>query len=344
MINQNKIEQIIKNVANQKEIYGVVFSLSTLDSEESFTFSSGNLKNDSRYYVASINKWFINAIILRLINEKKLDFSNHLADFVSKEIIRGLHVIDNQDYSSKITILHLLSQTSGLPCYLSDKPKNGVSGLKELENGFDYSWSIEKVIERTKQLPAHFIPGTKDKAMYIDTGHQLLNLVIENITKKPIQQVLNEMFDELDMKDTIVFNDEKDEFFVFPYMKKEARDIRKFMASINNDVISTTSDMLKFIKTFFNGYFYPKEKLVELEKFKPIFFPFYYGIGLQKFHIPRILSPLYSSPIMLGHCGSTGAIAFYIPKKRLVISGTTNQQANPGTAFRTILKIINALD
>lgn len=41
-----------------------------------------------------------------------------------------------------------------------------------------------------------------------------------------------------------------------------------------------------------------------------LFFPFEYGIGIQKFYMPGISSPLKAFPDMIGHCGSTGTVAF----------------------------------
>ncbi|MFH1260289.1 MAG: hypothetical protein ABII74_10860 [Elusimicrobiota bacterium] len=68
-----------------------------------------------------------------------------------------------------------------------------------------------------------------------------------------------------------------------------------------------------------------------------------YGIGIQKFYLPRILSPFHPMPDMLGHCGSTGSMAFYVPDIDLYITGSINQQASPNIAFQTIIKIINKL-
>jgi hypothetical protein len=46
---------------------------------------------------------------------------------------------------------------------------------------------------------------------------------------------------------------------------------------------------------------------------------------------------------MIGHCGSTGTVAFYLPNMDIYITGTTNQQANPSAAFQTIIKMIHLL-
>jgi D-alanyl-D-alanine carboxypeptidase len=99
---------------------------------------------------------------------------------------------------------------------------------------------------------------------------------------------------------------------------------------------------MTFLRAFFSGTFFPKERLDELAKWNSIFFPFEYGVGIQRFHMPRMLSLFHPVPDMIGHCGSTGSVAFYIPDLGLYIAGTTNQQASPNIAFQTMIKIVNA--
>lgn len=341
--NQNKLKRIIDEALTKKYIHGAVFSVSTGDHSQAWSGASGNMNVDSPYYIASINKLVISSIILRLIAEGRLSFKDTLSKFLSSNLLKGLHVYKGRDYSKDITIMQMLSNTSGLPCYLEDKPANGVAAIKDLEAGIDRPWATEKVIERVKTMRPHFIPGEGNKAKYIDTNHQLLNLVIEGALGASVRDVLNKLFFDLNMSQTYVCEDLNDTSYVFPYYKNEKRDISKFITSTHNDVISTAYDQMIFIKAFFNGYFCPKEQLKSLEEWKAIFFPFQYGVGIQRFYMPRLLSPFKAVPDMIGHCGSTGAVAFYIPNADIYITGTTNQQANPSAAFQTMIKIVHAL-
>ncbi len=340
-LNQEKLNQIIKQVGRKKDIHGAVFSVSLGDGSQTWSGAVGNMDINSKYYIASINKLFVSSIVLRLITEEKLSFNDTLDKFLSPDTLKGIHVYKGIDYSSSITIQHLLSQTSGLPCYLSDKSADGSSVMKELEAGIDQAWPTDKVIERVKTLKPHFIPGTPNKALYIDTNHQLLDLVVEKITHQPIKDVLNALFSELNMTQTYVSEDLQDTSYVFPYYKQSKRDISQFITSTQNDIISTAADQMIFIKAFFNGHFYPKDQLKSLEQYNAIFFPFKYGIGIQKFYMPRFLSPFKPVPDMIGHCGSTGSIAFYVPDLDIYLTGTTNQQANPSAAFQTLIKIVH---
>ena len=97
---------------------------------------------------------------------------------------------------------------------------------------------------------------------------------------------------------------------------------------------------MTFIKAFFDGHFYPKDKLKELEEWNKIFFPFEYGIGIQKFSLPKAMTLMYKMPDMIGHGGSPGAVAFYVREKDLYFTGTINQQAKPGAVYQLMLKIL----
>jgi len=342
-LSKQVLDQLVHKVTTKKYIYGAVFYVSSDDNSIDVISASGNIKEDSQYYIASINKFFVSAIILKLHTDSKLDLHDEISKYLPEEVIRGLHSYRGKDYSHNLSIIHLMSLTSGLPCYLADRQANGKKAMAELEAGIDQAWPIDRVIQVVKRMKPHFPPGKKGKAKYGDTNHQILGLVIENIVGKPLKSVLNSLFQELNLTRTYVYEDTNDRNFVPIRYKSETINIPLFLASTQYDIISTAKDQMTFLKAFFNGYFFPKERLNELKKWNSIFFPFKYGVGIQKFHMPRILSPFHPVPDMIGHCGSTGSVAFYVPDRGLYITGTINQQARPGIAFQTMIKIVNSL-
>lgn len=136
-IDNDKLDRIIEEITTKKYIYGAVFNVSKGDESESWCGASGNLTVDSRYYIASINKLISSSMVLKLITEGRLSLNDSLSKYLPESSMKGLHVYQGKDYSNDITILHMLSQTSGLPCYLEDKPAKGISIIKELEAGID---------------------------------------------------------------------------------------------------------------------------------------------------------------------------------------------------------------
>lgn len=339
----SKFDEILKKTVGKKHVFGATFMISSDKLNFHWTGSYGDLKEDSKFYIASINKLFISSMILKLIEEGKLSFDSRIKDYLNKDELKDLHIYKGIDYSKEITIKHLISHTSGLPCYLSDKPKNTISGMKALELGLDTKWSLKNVLERTKILKPHFIPGEKGRAFYSDTNHHLLSHMIKRISGKSFSEMIEETFKELNMVDTTICKGKFNNDYVLPYYKEETRDISAFLSSTENDIISTKKDLLKFLKAFFTGHFFDKSKLSNLKEWNNIFFPFKYGIGIQMFYMPRALSPFKEVPNMIGHCGSTGSIAFYIEEHDIYITGTTNQQSKPNIAFQTAIKLLNEL-
>jgi len=337
------LNQLVSKVTTKKYIYGAVFYVSSDDNSIDLISASGNIKKDSQYYIASINKFLVSAIILKSYTKNELDLHDKISKYLPEEVVRGLHIHKGKDYSNDLSIAHLMSLTSGLPCYLIDKQANGKKAMAELEAGIDQRWPIDKVIRDVKRMKTHFPPGKKGRAKYADTNHQILGLIIENITGDPVNVALKNLFKEMNLTRTYVCEDANDRNFVPIRYKSEIRHIPLFLTSTKNDVISTAKDQMTFLKAFFSGYFFPKERLNELEKWNNIFFPFKYGLGIQKFSMPRTLSPFHPVPEMVGHCGSTGSVAFYVPNRDLYITGTINQQARPNVAFQTMIKVINKL-
>jgi len=342
-LDQSMVNQIVRATSKKRNIFGAVFYFSSGDNSIDILSASGNIEPESPYYIASINKLFISSILLKLYADKQIELNDKISTYLPEEVVRGLHIHKGKEYSKDLTIAHLLSHTSGLPCYLLDTQADGKKVMAELEAGIDQPWPVDKVIQAVKRMKTHFPPGKEGKAKYSDTNYQVLGLVIENITGFPVQIALKNLFHELNLTQTYVFEDIQDESFVPIYYKSEQRKVPLFLSSTHNDIISTARDQMTFLKAFFNGRFFPKERLHELEKWNNVFFPFKYGIGIQKFYMPRILSPFQPVPEMIGHTGSTGSVAFYVPEMDVYITGTTNQQAEPNIAFQTMIKVLTRI-
>jgi len=342
-LNQSVLDNLVSKATKKKYICGAVFHVSSGDDSIDLISASGEMEEDSRYYIASINKLFISSIVLRLYTENRLDLHDKISKYLPEEVIRGLHRYKGKDYSNDLTVAHLISLTSGLPCYLTDRQADGKKAMAELEAGIDQSWPIEKVIREVKKMKTHFPPGKRGRAKYSDTNHQILSLIIEKITGESARVALKNLFRELSLTGTGVCEDVNSETFVPLRHKSQEIHLPLFLNSTQNDIISTAKDQMTFLKAFFSGHFFPKERLSELEKWNRIFFPLQYGIGIQKFRMPRILSPFSPVPDMIGHCGSVGSVAFYVPDKDLYVTGSTNQQARPNIAFQTMIKIVNNL-
>lgn len=342
-LNQEKIDKIVSRLGNRKNIHGAVFYLESKDRSESLFSSTGNLTPGSIYYTASINKLVLSLITLRFHQANKLDISDKISKHLSTDLLNKLLIYKEEDLTSLLCIRHLLSHTSGLPCYLIDKRPDGKKNMDLILNGNDQAWSIEKVVNEIKKMKPKFRPGTTGKAAYAETNFRLLGKILESVSQKSLNELLTDLFKEFEMDQTFILTAKSSQICAPVYFKGNTIDLKDYWSSTQHDIASTVTDQMKLIRAFFDGNYLDKKLLQELEQWNNIFFPFKYGIGLQKFYMPRIFSPLKAVPDFIGHCGSVGSVAFYIPEKKLYITGTVNQTANPNIVFQTMVKLTNKI-
>jgi D-alanyl-D-alanine carboxypeptidase len=125
--------------------------------------------------IASISKTFTGMAVLRLINRGKLRLNDTLDEYV-----KG---IPNGD---QISIRKLLGMTAGIYDFTMDE-----------QFGTDFAanpllpWSPADVLAIVHRHPPNFPPG--QMVSYSDTNYILLGLIIEKITGKPVEKVINRL-------------------------------------------------------------------------------------------------------------------------------------------------------
>jgi CubicO group peptidase (beta-lactamase class C family) len=348
-LNEQFVKHSAQKMLKNKSVYGAVLCVENGDASFSCTEGAGNIKPDDRYFIASVTKLYITALMLMLRAEKKLSFSDKICQYFPEDLISGIHVLDGVDYTQDITIAHLLSNTSGIPDYFYYSKASGEAAT-DLLKGNDQPWPLDKAIEKAKAQKPKFRPGQKNKVHYSDTNFQLLGSIIEKVTGKWIGDVMHDyIFQPLNLKDTYAYKDIDDTTVVPLYYKSSVVHAPQYMASITAEggIVSTAKESMIFLKAFFNGFFFPQATLEELkEHWNMIYFPgqFYFGLGIEKLWTPRLFSPLRPIKEVLGFWGQTGAFAFCNPETDLYFTGTINQASGFGhsAAYNAIIKIIKS--
>ena len=128
-LKKSNLDQLVNTIVTKRYVYEAVFCVSSVDDKIDQISAAGNIKEDGQYYIASINKLFVSAIILKLYKYNKLDLTDKISKYLPEEIVRGLHVHKHKDYSDELSLAHLMSHTSGLPCYLIDKQTGGKKAM-----------------------------------------------------------------------------------------------------------------------------------------------------------------------------------------------------------------------
>ncbi|WP_114747823.1 serine hydrolase domain-containing protein [Pleomorphovibrio marinus] len=340
-MNPAKLDAIVRDLSKKKHVRGAVFQFET--NQQRNTFATGNLREDSRFYIASINKLVTAALILRLVRDGKLHFEDRISRLLPEKHWKSIHVYKGHDYSDKLTVKHLLSHTSGLPCYIEDKMPDGSRAMDLFLQGKDHCWPMEKVVAAAKAIGSTFPPGAEGKAHYGEVNFRMLDEILLEKTGKEIDQLGKVLFQELGMEQTAFMHQLAPDEYVPIFGKKGILKIDQYAASTKHEILSTVGDLMLLIKAYFEGAFYPKERLESLQDWKKIFFPFKYGVGIQQFYVPWFFSPFKKIPPLIGHCGSVGSVAFNIPEKKTYLTGTVNLAGNPQIAFQALIKMLNNL-
>jgi CubicO group peptidase (beta-lactamase class C family) len=340
--------RLLNNMISHKQIFSAVLSVESGDQRISWAGAAGNMEAGSRYFIASVTKLYVTAVVMRLIDEKRVTLDDRISKHLPEIDLNGLHVLKGTDHSGEITIRHLISNTSGLPDYFFHRQPGGKTVADSLMEGNDEAWPLERTIGLVRELKPNFSPGKKGKVAYSDTNYQLLGRIIENVTGKSISDVFREfLFDELQLRDTYFYSDISDRSPVPYYYQSKELWLPNYMVSVGPEggIVSTAREVMIFLKAFFDGRFFAKERISELKQWNLILPPpglFYFGVGLEKLYTPWIISPFKPIREILGFWGQTGSFAFYHPETDLYFTGTTNQINGAGhrAASGATVKII----
>jgi CubicO group peptidase (beta-lactamase class C family) len=308
----------------------------------------GDMQTDSKFFVASVTKMYVTAIVMILIEEGRLSLNDRIGTYLPDEIMHSLHIYKGRNYSSELSVEHLLSNTSGLPDYFFGK-EDGQRVADLLIGGDDEAWGLERSVNHIKKMKPRFAPGRG--VLYSDVNFQLLGKIIETITGKSTGDVFSErIFQPLGFSDTYLYRDETDTQPVAFYHGARRLWLPIYMASAGPDggIVSTAKDITAFAKAFWGGKLFCKDKIVGLKQWRMMMPPpgmFYFGIGLERQPTPWILSPRNPINEIVGFWGQTSAYTWYNPDTGLYFSGTANQSNVSGhtAIMNAIIKIIKSV-
>lgn len=141
--------------------------------------NQAKMRANSVHELASVSKQFTAACIVLLARDGKLKLTDTMDTFFPKA----------PDSWKKITVLHLLHHTSGLPDYLDV--------LGTIREEADQA----KIIESIQKNPVLFEPGAKFE--YSNSGYAVLGFIITKVSGKPFGEFLKErIWSPLGMKQT----------------------------------------------------------------------------------------------------------------------------------------------
>jgi len=262
----------------------------------------------TRYRVGSATKMFTAAMILQLVEERKLKFTDTLDKFFPQ--------IPN---AKKITIAQVLAHRSG---------------IHDLTDDSDYrTWKMNP--KAHSEMLAIIAKGTPEfepdaKYAYSNSGYLLLGYIVETLTGKPYQEALQKRIaSKIGLNDTYLgtgYTDAgKNESFSYHYAGdwKPETETHLSIPGGGGALISTPNDLTKFIQALFSLKVVSQDSLNQMMQNK---------FGMQAY-------PL-GGKILYGHGGGIdgfGSVLVYLPEEKLAVAYTANGKVYP------VAKIIDGI-
>jgi D-alanyl-D-alanine carboxypeptidase len=352
---ERMMELVIKPTGNTP-IYNCMLSVKSARTGLNFSSAIGSTgeagETISPFYgfrTGSISKLFTATIILQLAEDGLLKLEDLYFELISedtKKKLSRLHCFEEVDYSSNISLLHLLTHTSGLRDYFSEDERFLAYVMEHPLQSWNWTLVMEKYFEFGINKKPAFIPG--ESFHYSDTNYLLLAVLIEQITDQLIQELYRKkIITPLGLTDTYLeFYEvsEQSKPVVYPYYKIQS--LEKINTSFDwggGGLISTMNDLDIFIRSLIKGILFKKIESLELLMRYGNTIPGRqktndlnnYGIGIQKKGVPGYT--------FLGHNGAYGSMLFYAPAHDISIVLSLNQAFAIHKAewlFKEIIRIL----
>jgi CubicO group peptidase (beta-lactamase class C family) len=306
------------------------------------------ITEDHTYHIASIGKAITSAMISKLYEEGKISYDDPIKTFLSDDILKDLHVYEGKSYSDVILVRHLLNHTSGIADYFEEQPEKGKSILELAVYEPDRFWTPVETIQWAKDnLEAHFPPG--EGFYYSDTGYQLLGLIIEEITGKPMHESLHEyIFDPLNMNHSYqLFYSKPIDKSPYPiadfYLDQDEVSTYRSVSVdwAGGGIISNTEDLLLFHQALVNNTLLKEETFNKWEDWAEFDRGIDYGYGLVSLKFKEMMFFLPDKLNMWGNWGSTSTYMFYNPVYDIYVIGAFNQTKFVKKQVQFMIKVIN---
>jgi CubicO group peptidase (beta-lactamase class C family) len=164
------LQSVLEELLGKRGVRHAVLAVESGDRNVGWSGAGGDadgtgrwMTPDTPYFIASVTKLYIAAIVLRLAERNLVRLDDSFVTYVPAGIADHLHVLDGVDRTRDITVRHLLAHASGLADYLEDKPKTGPRFIDRLLSEGNRSVELTEVgrIVRDELTPPLPAPGSR---------------------------------------------------------------------------------------------------------------------------------------------------------------------------------------
>lgn len=360
---ENRLQALLEKAVRGRFVRHGMAAVAAADRSWEWTGAHGILDPEgsfatvgARYPVASVTKLYTAAVVMRLVEQGRLELDGRLTELLPPAVTTGLHILAGVDHTDEITIENLLGHTSGLPDYYEEAPAGGTSPQARLLAGEDAPMPFEDVLTVVRKMTPHFPPqspsSTRQKAHYADTNYQLLGAVIEAISGRPLHAVFDDLlFEPLGLDSTSSYphpprSGAVPEPDAAIWSKNTVLRPEGALTHQKADggIISILADQIRFMQALVGGEVFEEPGTWDRmqARFNRVFFPIDYGLGVMRYAPPRWMSPFFRIPPIVGHSGSTATWLFHCPELDVVLAGAFDV-GQPSLPFRFLPRVLQAL-
>jgi D-alanyl-D-alanine carboxypeptidase len=220
-------------------------------------------RTDTMFDIGSISKLFTAVAVLKLAQEGRLDLDDKIGKY-----LKNLPA----EIGDKVTVRHLLQMRSGMGDFLRDRR------YREKPENFR---KVSDYLEIIRTAPLMFEPGTREA--YSNTGYVALGAVIEAVTKKSYDEVIeNYVYQPANMKSSGSFDRTGgNKNMAIGYTRPEGPSSGGIQLIANTNLFapvgnpagggfSTAQDLKRFVEALFAGKLLDREHTrLFLNRFEP---------------------------------------------------------------------------
>lgn len=349
------IQSITDKQLNNKHVSNVIITVDSGKYEFHQTFTAGSLDgypitDEQPFHVASVGKAFTATLIGCLLDDGAIFLNDKITNYLEDELLDGLFVVGGKDYRHEVTIAQLLNHTSGIAGFFDDEAK-GIENMQTLiHQQKDKFWTPKELVRYTADYQTPIgVPG--EVHHYSDTGYILLGLITENVSGQTFDTMLKErIFNPLGMDDSylMLYSEPKNEMRPIADVWLSGVNAKDY-TSLSIDwaaggIISTTSDLTKFVRALNNGKIISTDTLEQLYTFDHKYMRgIHYGHGFMEYHFEEFSPTMKSIPNYVGHMGVLGTQMFYDKTTDTVYISSFGSADATSASVKAMIKVISIL-
>lgn len=301
---------------------------------------------DTPFHAASVGKLATATLIAQLVDEGRISPDTPITRLLPTDELRGLFVINGEDYAREVTVEQLATHTSGVADYFEGKAIGSPPLIELALSEPDRFWTPSDLLNFSRDRQRPFArPGARFH--YSDTGYILLGRIIEELQGTDFHdEVHRRIFTPLDMQNS---------FFAFRTRPASGHstmqplwlgttDISTF-TSVSCDwsgggIAFTADDLATFTRALFAGNLVsPASRDWMTEQRNRFRLGLRYGAGTMEVRFGEFFFPFRSLPRLVGHIGILAAHAFYDPVHDTTVVLNFGSTKQMGTSFRVLTMI-----